>query len=328
MTLDRYRDAVDAFRRARQLPRTGRRLPGRSRKRGSPPAADRSTMKRAPRCGACWRWTHQPAGALSAGAGSGAAGRVRAAAQGWAESVALSPADAAWLPTTREHLEQAARRAGIDPATIQPSAEARALAARVAAMPTPSAADAAAAEETSSEERTRMVRDMVERLAARLRDNPGDLEGGAASPALIGCWVTPRRRAMPRRKSTRSSAAEPKRLASPTSAARSSMPSRQTRSWLRPARLAAYIAWSAPSRRNSGLRGGDADALAGVELNGELAQTIDDRRRLLRLGVRQHQDELLAAVTTDLVVAAEIGDQVGGKRLPTPCRRRDGRACR
>jgi cytochrome c-type biogenesis protein CcmH len=91
--------------------------------------------------------------------------------------LALSPADAAWLPVTREHLQQAARRAGIDPATIQPSAEARELATTVAPMPPPSTGDAAAAKEMSTEDRGRMIRGMVERLAARLRDNPDDLEG-------------------------------------------------------------------------------------------------------------------------------------------------------
>jgi cytochrome c-type biogenesis protein CcmH len=91
--------------------------------------------------------------------------------------LALSPADAAWLPVTREHLQQAAQRAGIDPATIQPSAEARELATTVARMPPPSTADAAAAKEMSTEDRGRMIRGMVERLAARLRDNPDDLEG-------------------------------------------------------------------------------------------------------------------------------------------------------
>jgi cytochrome c-type biogenesis protein CcmH len=178
MTLDRYRDAVDAFRRARQLAPDRPEIAGafaeaRIAAAGGQVddearAALRSVLELDP---------ISPQARFLLALDRAQQGDLRAAAQGWANLVALSPADAAWLPTTREHLEQAARRAGIDPATIQPSAEARALAARVAAMPTPSAADAAAAEETSSEERTRMVRDMVERLAARLRDNPGDLEG-------------------------------------------------------------------------------------------------------------------------------------------------------
>ena len=178
MTLDRYRDAADAFRRARQLApdrpeiagafAEARIAAGGGRVDDEARAALRSVLELDPT---------SPQARFLLALDRAQQGDLRAAAQGWADLVALSPADAAWLPTTREHLQQAARRAGIDPATIQPSAEARALAATVAAMPTPSAADAAAAEETSSEERTRMVRGMVERLAARLRDNPGDLDG-------------------------------------------------------------------------------------------------------------------------------------------------------
>jgi cytochrome c-type biogenesis protein CcmH len=178
MTLDRYRDAGDAFRRARQLApdrpdvagafAEARIAAGGGRVDDEARAALRSVLELDPT---------SPQARFLLALDRAQQGDLRAAAQGWADLVALSPADAAWLPTTREHLQQAARRAGIDPATIQPSAEARALAATVAATPTPSAADAAAAEETSSEERTRMVRGMVERLAARLRDNPGDLDG-------------------------------------------------------------------------------------------------------------------------------------------------------
>jgi cytochrome c-type biogenesis protein CcmH len=105
-------------------------------------------------------------------------GDLRAAAQGWVDLLALSPADAPWLPVVREHLQQAARQAGIDPATIQPSAEARALAAATAApAPAPSTADVAAAMEMTPDGRAQMIRGMVERLAARLQDNPDDLEG-------------------------------------------------------------------------------------------------------------------------------------------------------
>jgi cytochrome c-type biogenesis protein CcmH len=105
-------------------------------------------------------------------------GDLRAAVQGWADLLAVSPTDAPWLPVVREHLQRAAQQAGIDPAAIQPSSEARELAAQsVAPAPGPSAEDVVAASDMIPEERAQMIRGMVERLAGRLHDNPDDLEG-------------------------------------------------------------------------------------------------------------------------------------------------------
>ena len=177
MTLDRYQDAVEALRRARQLApdrpdvagafAEARIAAGGGQVDDEAGAALRNVLELDPT---------SPQARFLLALDRAQQGDLRAAAQGWADLLALSPADAAWLPVTREHLQQAARRAGIDPATIQPSAEARALAASAPA-PAPSTADNTAAKETSSEERAQMVRGMVERLASRLRDNPDDLEG-------------------------------------------------------------------------------------------------------------------------------------------------------
>jgi cytochrome c-type biogenesis protein CcmH len=105
-------------------------------------------------------------------------GDLRAAVQGWADLLAVSPADAPWLPVVREHLQRAAQQAGIDPAAIQPSSEARELAAEsVTPAPGPSAEDVVAASDMIPEDRAQMIRGMVERLAGRLHDNPDDLEG-------------------------------------------------------------------------------------------------------------------------------------------------------
>jgi cytochrome c-type biogenesis protein CcmH len=86
--------------------------------------------------------------------------------------IAIAPSGATWLPVVRQHLEQAARQAGIDPATVHPSAEARALVAASESGPA-----AATAEEVSRQQRSQTIQGMVDRLAARLRDNPDDLEG-------------------------------------------------------------------------------------------------------------------------------------------------------
>ena len=178
MTLDRYQFAADAFRRARQLApdrpdvagafAEARIAAGDGQIDDEARAALRNVLELDPT---------SPQARFLLALDRAQQGDLRAAAQGWADLLALSPADAAWLPVTREHLQQAAQRAGIDPATIQPSAEARELATTVAPMPPPSTADAAAAKEMSTEDRGRMIRGMVERLAARLRDNPDDLEG-------------------------------------------------------------------------------------------------------------------------------------------------------
>jgi cytochrome c-type biogenesis protein CcmH len=99
-------------------------------------------------------------------------GDLRGAAQGWMDLIAIAPSGATWLPVVRQHLEQAARQAGIDPATVHPSAEARALVAASESGPA-----AATAEEVSRQQRSQTIQGMVDRLAARLRDNPDDLEG-------------------------------------------------------------------------------------------------------------------------------------------------------
>ena len=102
-------------------------------------------------------------------------GDLRGAVQGWVDLVAIAPADAGWLTMVHQHLEKAAAQAGIDPASVQPSPEARALIAGT--EPGPGADDVAAAREMSTEQRAEMIRGMVDRLATRLRDKPDDLEG-------------------------------------------------------------------------------------------------------------------------------------------------------
>lgn len=138
-------------------------------------------------------------------------GDLPGAMQGWVDMIAMAPADARWLPTVRQHLQQAAEASGIDPASLHPSAEALALAEQLraaeraeadattagvaneqareaaqgqgaetgsgAAPPGPSAADVAAAGQMSSEERAQMIRGMVDRLAARLQETPDDIDG-------------------------------------------------------------------------------------------------------------------------------------------------------
>jgi cytochrome c-type biogenesis protein CcmH len=108
---------------------------------------------------------------------------VRGALQEWVDLVALSPPDAPWLVVVREQVARAGQALGVDPASIAPSPAAAALTRKAqttppeGAAPGPTLQDMEAAGRMSTEERTAMIRGMVERLAARLQANPNDREG-------------------------------------------------------------------------------------------------------------------------------------------------------
>jgi cytochrome c-type biogenesis protein CcmH len=80
----------------------------------------------------------------------------------WRRLQTLSPPDAPWMTLLAENIADAARSAGIDPDSVNPGPDADAV------------ADAATMTE---EERAAMIADMVEGLAARLADEPGDVAG-------------------------------------------------------------------------------------------------------------------------------------------------------
>jgi cytochrome c-type biogenesis protein CcmH len=107
------------------------------------------------------------------------AGDVRAALQDWVDLVALSPAEAPWLAAVREQIARAAGQLGVEIASLEPSAEARALGAVPVAPVAPQRApgEAETIEQMSDEERERMIRGMVERLASRLETSPDDRDG-------------------------------------------------------------------------------------------------------------------------------------------------------
>jgi cytochrome c-type biogenesis protein CcmH len=94
-------------------------------------------------------------------------GDLKGAIDDWLRFEADSGTDAAWRPMLAERLKLAAAEAGID------------LEARRAELAPrgPTAADVAAAQQMSPADRQQMVRGMVDGLAARLADNPGDVEG-------------------------------------------------------------------------------------------------------------------------------------------------------
>ncbi len=106
------------------------------------------------------------------------AGRTRQALDRWAALVAVSPADAPWLAVVREEIARAAGDLGLDVADVTP--DPLPPSAAPGSGPdglTPEQRDAVAA--MTPDERQAMVRDMVDRLAARLQEEPIDLEGWA-----------------------------------------------------------------------------------------------------------------------------------------------------
>lgn len=99
-------------------------------------------------------------------------GDLAGAVQDWVNLLATAPPDASWVPAVRDHLERAAALAGIPvPLGLADGAPAS------AGLPSISAEDMAAAEQMLPEDRRRMIRGMVEKLAARLADHPDDING-------------------------------------------------------------------------------------------------------------------------------------------------------
>jgi len=95
------------------------------------------------------------------------AGNIKEAIDAWQALLAEAPADAPWAQMVRRRIEDAAKGAGL-PVPAAPAAQ---------SSPGPNADDVAGAAQLSPEQRTEMVRGMVERLAARLKDTPDDLQG-------------------------------------------------------------------------------------------------------------------------------------------------------
>lgn len=106
------------------------------------------------------------------------AGRGQAAIDIWLALLANSPADAPWLPAITQQINETARQFSIKAGEIKTLPPARSVpAARVPAVPGPSAEDIAAAGQMTEDDQAKMIRSMVERLANRLEQDPGDIEG-------------------------------------------------------------------------------------------------------------------------------------------------------
>ncbi len=120
-------------------------------------------------------------------------GYLAAAMQLWFDLAAVSPPDAPWLPDLQERIDGIATELGVDPDKLIPSARAQAVLdgngplappPSAVATPAPAAApkgptreDMEAALGMSPDDRQAMIRGMVDGLAARLEQNPNDLDG-------------------------------------------------------------------------------------------------------------------------------------------------------
>ncbi|MEO5336822.1 MAG: c-type cytochrome biogenesis protein CcmI [Magnetospirillum sp. WYHS-4] len=100
------------------------------------------------------------------GASLGRKGDLKGAVQEWTDLVAVSPPDAPWLAQVRQSLAAATEKLGLGPDAVKPRIQGEA--------PAPSAAAPA---EMSAEEQQAFIRQMVERLESRLKENPGDKDG-------------------------------------------------------------------------------------------------------------------------------------------------------
>ncbi len=120
------------------------------------------------------------------GLGAAQDGRRQDAIDRWSRLVAGAPADAPWLPMVKAALDRLSPAPG-GPTAAPPATASQADAPAPApdAAPGPDAADVANAAALTPEQRTAMVRGMVERLAARLQANGDDIEGWLR---LVRAW--------------------------------------------------------------------------------------------------------------------------------------------
>lgn len=104
------------------------------------------------------------------------AGAHRDAYDAWFALLAESPADAPWTAATRQRLEEASEKLGLDVAAL-PNPLPGSAPAPDTRPSGPSRDDMAAAEQMAPEDRQEMIRGMVAGLAAKLEENPGNFEG-------------------------------------------------------------------------------------------------------------------------------------------------------
>ena len=110
-------------------------------------------------------------------------GNTEEALDRWLALEKDSPPDAPWLEGLRSNISRLAQQMGMAPDALAArrgkvaGAPAPSAPAMTAAAPGPSAADVAAAQNMSDQDRAQMIQGMVARLAARLEQEPQDVDG-------------------------------------------------------------------------------------------------------------------------------------------------------
>ncbi|MBT3989104.1 MAG: c-type cytochrome biogenesis protein CcmI [Rhodospirillaceae bacterium] len=102
--------------------------------------------------------------------------KYREAMQNWIDLIAISPPNAPWLEIVRQRLAAIAESEKIKISDIKPRLTAPPRPA-MGPAPGPTQEDVKAAQEMSGKDRQAFIRSMVERLAERLKSEPGDLAG-------------------------------------------------------------------------------------------------------------------------------------------------------
>ena len=123
---------------------------------------------------------------------------VEGALADWLTLERQLPPEAPLRQLLADNIDKAARQLGKDPAKLP---------GRTGGSAGPSAEDMAAAEQMTPEQRQAFIESIVERLAAKMKEEPDNLEGldFLASPTPTACWRNATKRAPPgpRRRSAR-----------------------------------------------------------------------------------------------------------------------------
>jgi len=172
MTLQRYQEAVEAFRQAQAL--------GVQDGTMASSWGEAVTMTQGGMVGpearheflqALAEDPHNPQARFYIGLGYAQIGEFNKAVAIWRDLEKDSGGDAPWLPALRQHIAEAAKQGGFDPASVPPAAP------EIPKGPEANPGAAAAIASMAPEQRDATIRSMVDGLAAKLKDKPDDFDG-------------------------------------------------------------------------------------------------------------------------------------------------------